>query len=187
MKKFALFTLLTVLVAALLLGSAWPADAQATRIEDITSYEYTCAIPETFNPTFTGNVMHIRDYVHVNINISDSPYLDGINTTIADAEINGKNGNVSIRGTMHLEPNAYPGSTWEGRWVFIGSRGTYFGLAVAQGTGDLEGMTLFLDLYDAPKADDADEVCATVSYNGYAGVPEDSFSSVEGYILVSSR
>ena len=38
--------------------------------------------------------MHIRDYVHVNVNVSDSPYLDGINTTVANAEINNKNGSV---------------------------------------------------------------------------------------------
>ena len=187
MKKLGLLTFMAVSFAVLLLGFAGQADAQASRIENLTSYEYDCAIPETFNPTFTGNVMHIRDYTHVNINVSDSPYLNGINTTFANAEINLKNGNATIRGTMRLEPHAFPGSAWEGQWVFIGSKGTSFGRAVAQGTGELAGMTLFMDLYDAPQADDAEAMCATVSYNGSVGVPEEGFTRTEAYIVVSSR
>ena len=46
-------------------------------------------------------------------------------------------------------------------------------------------MTLFMNLFDAPLAEDAEEVCATVSYNGYTGVPEETFTNTEGYILVS--
>jgi hypothetical protein len=185
MKKRVLIILVLVFVGTLLLSSAYRAAAQATRIEDLTAYEYDCAILETFNPTFTGNVMHIRDYVHVNINVSDSPYLAGINTTVANAEINGKSSNASIRGTMHLEPYAFPGSAWEGQWVSIGSNGANFGWSVAQGTGELKGMMLFMNLYDAPLADDAVEKCATVSYNGYTGVPEETFTITKGYILVS--
>ena len=131
--------------------------------------------------------MHIRDYVHVNINQSDSPYLAGINTTFANAEMNFKNGSITIRGTMRLEPTAYPGSAWEGHWVFIGSKGASFGWSVAQGTGELAGMTLFMKLYDAPLAEDAAEVCATVSYDGETGVPEETFTNTEGYIVVSNR
>ena len=182
MKKAVLFTFVAVFVVALLLGFTWQANAQATRIEGLTSFEYDCAIPETFNPTFSGNVMHIRDYVHVNVNESDSPYMAGINTTVADAEINNVSGTVSIRGTMRLEPTAYQGSAWEGRWVFIASKGTYFGRAVAQGTGELEGMTLFMDLYDWA----ADPLAAAAACEGY-GVPEESHTVTEGYIVVSSR
>ena len=101
--------------------------------------------------------------------------------------MNFKNGSIAIRGTMRLEPTAYPGSAWEGNWVFIGSKGASFGWSVAHGTGELEGMTLFMDLYDAPLADDAEEMCATVNYNGSAGVPEETFTNTEGYIVVSSR
>jgi hypothetical protein len=182
MKKSVLFIFVAVFVAALLLGFTWQANAQATRIEGLTSYEYDCGIPETFNPTFSGNVMHIRDYVHVNVNESDSSYLAGINTTVADAEFNNVSGTASIRGTMRLEPTDYPGSAWVGRWVFVASKGTYFGRAVAQGTGELEGMTLFMDLYDwAADPDVAAAVC-----EGY-GVPEESHTVTEGYIVVSSR
>lgn len=190
MKKRVVTVLLLVFVGTLLLAGAVQANAKAARIEGLTSYEYDCAILQTLNPTFTGKddqIMHIRDYVHVNVNVSDSPYLDGINTTFANATINNKNGSVSIRGTMRLEPYAYPGSAWEGRWVFIASKGTYFGRAVAQGTGELKGMTLFMNLYDAPLAEDAEEVCATVSYNGYTGVPEETFTNTEGFIQVSGR
>ena len=183
MKKSVLFTFVIVFVAALLLGFTWQANAQATRIEGLTSNEYDCAIPGTFNPTFSGNVMHIRDYVHVNVNVSDSPYMAGINTTVADAEINNVSGTTSIRGTMRLEPTDYPDSAWVGRWVFVASKGTYFGRAVAQGTGELKGMTLFMDLYDwAPDSADAAAACAKVG-----GVPEESHTITEGYILVSSR
>ncbi len=183
MKKSALFIIATVFVVALLLGFTWQANAQATRIEGLTSHEYDCAIPGTFNPTFSGNVMHIRDYVHVNVNESESPYLDGINTTVADAEFNNVSGTASIRGTMHLAPTAYPDSAWVGRWVFIASKGTYFGRAVAQGTGELEGMTLFIDLYDwAANPEIAKDVCDSVG-----GVPEESHTITEGYIVVSSR
>ncbi len=187
MKKFGLFSLAAFAVALLLFGVTRQANAQAARIEGLTAYEYDCAILETFNPTFTGQMMHLRDYVHVNILVSDSPYLNGINTTIANAEINLKNGSAAIRGTMHLEPTAYPGSAWDGQWVFVASKGALFGRAVAQGSGELAGMTLFMDLTDAPVADDAEVVCATVSYDGYTGVPESSFTRVEGSIAVSSR
>jgi hypothetical protein len=186
MKKFALFTFVFVPLVASLLGFAREANAQASRIEGLTSYEYDCAIPETFHPTFTGNMMHIRDYVHMNVNVSDSPYLNGINTTVANAEINLVNGSATIRGTMRLEPFAYPDSAWEGRWVFVGSNGAYFGRSVAHGTGELAGKTLFMDLYDAAPAADADAVCATVSYNGSTGVPE-GFTLTEGTIQVSGR
>ena len=186
MKKFALFTFVFVPLVASLLGFARQANAQAARIEGLTSYEYDCAILETFNPTFTGKMMHIRDNVHVNVNVSESPYLDGINTTVANAEINLANGSATNRGTMRLEPTAYPGSAWEGRWVFVGSNGAYFGRAVALGAGALEGMTLFMDLYDAAPAEDAAAVCATVSYNGWIGVAE-GFTRTEGTIQVSGR
>ncbi len=184
MKKFALFSLLSLVVVALLLGLTWQAEAKGNRIEDLTAYEYDCAIPSTFNPTFSGNTMRIRDYIHVNINESASPYLHGINTTVANAEINLVKGTTSIRGTMFLEPEAYDGA-WQGHWVFIANKGTVFGWAVAHGTGELKGMTLFMNLYDAPVADDAVEKCATVSYDGEPGVPEEGFTNVEGYILLS--
>lgn len=189
MKKSLLFTFLVVFVAALLLGFAWQANAQATRIEGLTAFEYDCGAPQTFNPTFSGNVMHLRDYVHVNVNISDSPYLDGILTTFANAEINGKSGTASIRGTFRLEPTAYPGSAWEGTWVFIGSKGTSFGRSVGQGTGELEGMTLFMDLYDWTDfdPDEADAACASVSYDSQPVYPEASHTIAQGTIVVSSR
>ena len=104
----------------------------------------------------------------------------------AAAQSRRESGRASIRGTMRLEPYAYPGSAWVGHWVFVANQGTNFGWSVAQGTGELAGMTLFMDLYDAPLANDAEEVCASVSYNGYTGVPEETFTNTEGYILVSS-
>lgn len=186
MKKIALFVLLILFVGAFAFVLAAQVEAKGIRIDGLTSYEYDCKIPSTFQPTFSGNTMHVRDYVHVNINESDSPYLHGINTTFANAEINLKTGTTSIHGTMLLEPEAFAG-TWEGKWVFIANKGTVFGWAVAHGTGDLAGMTLFMNLYDAPQADDAVERCASVSYMGEPGEPEEGFTNTVGYILVSSR
>jgi hypothetical protein len=192
MNKRIVVVLVLVFVATLLLGSAWQVNAKANHIEGLKAYEYDCAILHTFQPVFSGkegeeHIMHIRDYVHVNIIQSESPYLAGKNTTFANAEMNFKNGSITIRGTSRIEPTAYPGSTWEGNWIFIGSKGASFGWSVAHGTGELAGMTLFMNLYDAELADDAAEMCATVSYEGEAGVPEETFSDLEGYIVVSNR
>lgn len=209
MKKPVLFTFVAIFVVALLLGFAWQANAQATRIEGIELYEYDCGDPLTFNPTFSPpgdpadpeyapSVMHIRDYVHVNVVASDSDYAEyvrGINTTIANAEINFWSGTTSIRGTSTLVPHAFPDSAWVGRWVFIASNGTYFGRAVYRGTGELKGMTMFLDLYDwdgnpaewPGDGASASDVCMTVDHGGNPVFPEESHTFGEATIVMPAR
>lgn len=209
MKKPVLFTFVAVFVVALLLGVAWQANAQATRIEGIEVYEYDCGDPLTFNPTFSPppnpedpeyapSVMHIRDYVHVNVVASESDYAEyvqGINTTVANAEINFWSGTTSIRGTSTLVPDAYPDSAWIGRWVFIASKGTYFGRAVYRGTGELQGMTMFFDLYDwngnpddwPGEGANADAVCGTVTNEGNPVYPEAGHTFAEATIVMPAR
>jgi hypothetical protein len=176
MKKLAVIAFSTVFVAALMLGVAFQANAQATRYE-VSSFEYDCTT-DWGTDWMEGNAWHIRGIVHENINISANPEMNGINTTVADGDFNLENGTASIRGTMSFKPDTIDG-TWEGHWAFIANKGVYFGRAVAQGTGALEGQTLFLDLYDGVDPGDADAVCATVG-----GVPH-GFTEARGYILVT--
>lgn len=176
MRKSVAVLVSAVVVVALLFGVAMTANAQATHYE-VTSYEYDCTTDWGSEWT-EGNVWHIRNIVHTNVNISDSPELDGINTTVADAEFNLKNGNAVIRGTMSLKPRTIDG-TWEGTWTFIANNGIYRGQAVAQGTGALKGKMLFMELFDAAPAEDAETVCASVG-----GVPH-GFTATVGDVLVT--
>lgn len=175
--KRQIWNVVAVLVVVALLGSvAWQAQAEATRYE-VSSYEYDCTT-DWGSEWMEGNVWHIRNIVHTNVNISDSPEMDGINTTVADAEFNLKNGNAVIRGTMSLKPHTIDG-TWEGTWTFIANNGIYRGQAVAHGTGALKDKMLFMDLFDAVPADDAEDVCASVG-----GVPH-GFTATSGVVLAT--
>jgi hypothetical protein len=64
----------------------------------------------------------MRGVGHTNVNVSADPELNGINTTVADADFNLKTGNAVIRGTTSLQPDGIAG-TWEGTWTFIYNRG----------------------------------------------------------------
>jgi len=125
--------LLAVLIAiALLLSMTLSVSAKATRIE-VASFEYDCA-NELEQEWMEGQVYHIRNYHHTNRDVSDSPYLDGINTTVADAEINLRTGVTTIRGTWRVQPNTIDGA-WEGTWTWIANNGIVRGYAIAHGTG----------------------------------------------------
>ena len=139
--------LAVLMAAALLLGMVLPANAKATRIE-VSSFEYDCGNGWD-DDWMEGQVWHIRNYLHTNRNVSDFPELDGINTTVADAEIKLDTGYVAIHGKLSWKPDTIDG-TWEGSWTFISNAGITRGYAVARGTGELSGKTLYLYLYDAP-------------------------------------
>jgi hypothetical protein len=125
--------------------------------------------------------MHMRDVVHVNVNVSDTPELSGINTTIADAEFNLKTGGAVIRGTMNFQPSGIAG-TWEGTWIFTGNKGAGAAQAVGHGTGALSGKTLFLKLYDPepddPRYENLPAMCAEIG-------DIEGITLFEGYILNS--
>lgn len=172
MKKFTAF-----LLAVMLLGFVVPVQSQANRIE-VNSYEYDCFTGLEKAWGDDGQVMHLRNVYHTNIDVSSSPYLNGINTTVADAEINLKTGSMIIRGTMSLKPHDIDG-TWEGTWVSISNQGVVKTQAVAKGTGALSGKTLYLNIYDAPYDPETEAMCAGI------GEPEGNVFT-EGYILDTS-
>ncbi|NLF14916.1 MAG: hypothetical protein GX597_24255 [Anaerolineaceae bacterium] len=172
-QRYVSIAMAVAVVATLLSGSAWPAGARAVRY-DVSSIEVDC---------FTGmeagwqegNVLHLRGVGHTNVNISATPELNGINTTLADAEFNLANGNVSIRGTSSWQPAGIDG-TWEGSWTFIANRGIVRGQAVAHGTGALSGQHLFLEIYDVPPREGDVAFCEGIGeYEGTV--------VAEGYIL----
>lgn len=146
MRKNTRVLLAVAIVAVLMVGLVAQVQAKVTRIEGEV-YEYVCA-NDMETMWQEGDVLHIRNYHHTNIDVSDTPELNGINTTVADAEINLKNGNTSIRGTMSIKPDTING-TWEGTWTFIANNGVTRGYAVGHGTGELSGKQIYLYLYDA--------------------------------------
>jgi hypothetical protein len=172
--------LLGVLMAlTLVLVVALPASAKATRTE-VSSFEYDCANAWE-KDWMTGQIWHIRNFVHTNRNVSDFPELSGVNTTVADAEINVATGAVAIRGTSSWKPDTIDG-TWEGSWTFISNAGVTRGYAVAHGTGELFGKTLFLNLYDPPNPFTPEE--GAVMCEGLGDYEANTYA--EGYILEGS-
>lgn len=178
MKSTKTITLATVLSMVLLLSVTFVANAQADRIS-FTAVEYDCFVDTGSEPWMEGNVMHMRDVVHVNVDVSDTPEFNGLNTTLANGEFNMKTGGAVIRGTLSFQPYNIAG-TWEGTWIFTGNKGQGVAQAVAHGTGALSGKTLFLKLFDAepddPRYENLPAMCAGI------GAPE-SIVLVEGYIL----
>jgi hypothetical protein len=175
MKRTRTILMAVVIATMLLLVMALGANAQATRT-NVTSYEYDCIAQQPDKVWMEGNVLHVRGVVHKNVNVSDNPEIKGINTTVADADINLKTGYTYVRGTMSFKPKGIQG-TWEGTWIFISNKGVSGGSAVAHGTGALEGKSLFLKLYDTPTVPETANICADF------GPPESSNSRIEGYIL----
>lgn len=175
MKKIMLSVLLAFV---LLLSVTLAAGAQANRTY-FTAVEYDCFVEPGEMPWMEGGILHMRNVLHVNVDVSDLPEVNGINITLADAEINTKTGGAVIRGTLNFQPQGIDG-TWEGTWVFVGNNGKGTAQAVAHGTGDLAGRTLFLKLYDAapddPRYANLPVMCAGL------GEPE-GIVLVEGYIL----
>lgn len=178
MKKVKFVPLVVAITVALLFSTVMAASAQTTRTE-LTAFEYDCLVdPGTM--WMEGNVMHIRGVVHVNVDVSDTPEFNGINTTVADADINLKTGYAEIRGTLSFQPEGIAG-TWEGSWTWNGNKGVGFGRSVAHGTGALAGKSLFLKVYDAPYDPDA-----TAAACSGIGEPEGDVYA-EGYILDPAR
>ena len=175
MKKI---TLSIVLAIVLLVSVTFAVDAQANRTY-LTAVEYDCFVGMNTEPWMEGNVMHMRDVLHVNVDVSDTPEFNGINTTLADAEFNMLTGGAVIRGTLSFQPEGIAG-TWEGSWVFVGTKGRGFAQSVAHGTGALAGKILFLKVYDAaadnPLYANLPAMCAGI------GEPE-GIVLAEGYIL----
>lgn len=178
MKRMTTIRLSALLAIVLLMSVTLMASAQADRTY-LKAVEYDCFVGMSTEPWMEGNVMHMRDVLHVNVDVSDTPEFNGVNTTLADAEFNMKTGGAVIRGTLSFQPEGIAG-TWEGSWVFIGTKGRGFAQSVAHGTGALAGKTLFLKVYDAASDDplyaNLPAMCAGI------GEPE-GIVLVDGYVL----
>ncbi len=175
MKRHHNLILAVVIAGFLTLGTALHALAQATRV-DFKVTEYVCGI-EMEDSWIEGNVLHIRGYKHVNVDLSSSAEVNGLNTTFADADINLKTGIGNIRGTFSNQPEGFDG-TWEGTWVFNGTPGVGFARGVGRGTGVFEGKLIFMKVYDTePDPATNAAMCAGI------GEPEGK-AIIEGYILV---
>ena len=162
-----------VIAAVLLLSMVFSASARTTRTE-FTVYEYVC-MTDPGKVWMEGDILHIRGIKHTNVDISDTPQVNGLNTTTADGDINLKTGYAAIRGTFNIQPEEVQG-TWEGTWTFIGNPGIARGRAVGKGTGELSGKTIFLELLDTPYNPDTEAICEGI------GDPE-SNTDIRGYIL----
>jgi len=182
MKATKTITLATVCSIVLLLSVTFVANAQTNRTY-FTAVEYDCLVDMGTEPWMEGNVLHMRNVLHVNVDVSETPEFNGLNTTLADAEFNLKTEGAVIRGKLSFQPKNIAG-TWVGTWIFTGNEGQGVAQAVAQGTGALSGKTLFLKLYDAelddPRYENLPAMCAEI------GEPE-SIILVEGYILDSGN
>jgi len=170
------FLLAVLITTVLLISMVLPVSAKATRIQ-VNSFEYDCG--NGFEKDWIeGQVYHIRNYMHTNRNVSAFPELNGINYTVGDGDFNLLTGVTAIRGTLSFKPDTIDG-TWEGTWTFNSNAGITRGYAVAHGTGDLFGKTLFLNLYDTESTPLDDEMCEGL------GVWEGNMIA-EGYILDTS-
>lgn len=178
MKKIKTITLSLLFALFLMMSVTFTAAAQPTRTY-FTAVEYDCFTGIGSEPWMEGNVMHMRDVWHVNVDVSDTTEFNGLNSTFADAEFNMNTGGAVIRGTLSFQPEGING-TWEGSWIFTGNKGKGVAQAVAHGSGALAGKALFLKLYDVAPDDplytNLPAMCAGI------GEPE-GVVLVEGYIL----
>lgn len=144
MKKIILSIIAGCAAIATLALMAYPAGAGVTRIP-ISSVEYDCFTGIENIWGLDGQTLHVRGVTHTNFDVSVTPELNGVATTVASGDFT-PNG-TAIRGTFHFEPDEIDG-TWEGTWTWTENKGGISGRCVAQGTGELEGKTLFLELFD---------------------------------------
>ena len=166
-----------MLVGALLLGLAYEANAGAQRTE-VSSVENDCLTGFTEAGDIWGDeegMTHIRGILHTNVNISDTPELNGLHHTVADAEINQATGNAVIRGTSIWEPEGIDGA-WKGHWTVVYNNNRASGQAVLHGTGALKGKMLYLNVYDAEPDGQLEAMCAGI------GEPE-GYVRTEGVML----
>jgi len=136
-------TIIFVLAMVVILMSAVPAAARATRIE-YTSLDCTIApwgSPERVWISDDG-VLHQRGVQVINRVTSSSVYVTGDMTLEMNFDIDLATGLGHAYGTLSIVPTAYNG-TWEGHWSTHISPEGLTGNATGQGTGDLEGMKIF--------------------------------------------
>ncbi len=141
-SKIAVFFTLVVLVV---LVSVVPASAQAEQLHFTgTNCVYPLSPPERSWISDDG-ILHERGTGLISYNVADSDYGTGIMIVNANIDLDLVTGNGHTYGTLTIYPDAYNG-TFEGNWTSHISDGSLRGTAVAHGTGDLEGLQMFVDL-----------------------------------------
>ncbi len=163
--------IILTLVVLVFLVAAVPASAHAERIY-YTSYEcpISMSAPERQWVSEDG-ILHQRGIHVVNVLTSSSPYLTGYNYLEMNTDINLATGEVHAYGKVDLQPAAYEGS-WVGFFTTHVSGGITDGKATIRGTGDLEGMTSFNNMFNPPVPDPACFGMDTAE-DGYILVPQE--------------
>ena len=92
--------------------------------------------------TTNGGTWHFRNGQNQNRWVTGNPLIDGVETNVADMNLNLKNGT----GTIHLDESVKPDAvngTWEIRETVQFRGGALVSASgVGHGTGDLQGMTI---------------------------------------------
>lgn len=184
MKKRIGLGLVVMLVVVMVLGTAGAIGAKSMRT-DVSSLEYDCftGFAEGGGMEQKGDILHIRDILHTNVNFSDTPELQGIHSNVANGTINMATGQVSVRGKSVWVPDGIDGA-WVGHWTWIANSSQNKTWGILRGTGELKGKMLFIDVYDEPDPPPlpgvCDEICAGKD-------PESCYYEAavraEGYIL----
>jgi hypothetical protein len=163
-------TVVFVLAMVVILVSAIPAAARATRIY-YTGAEcpITQGDPERQWISEDG-ILHQRGITTHSLVTSDSPYWLGTNDVLWNTEINLATGEVHGYGVVSIHPDAYAG-TWEGHFsTHVYSDGTLQGSATVHGTGELEGLKAF-NTQSTPAYPDPACFGMNTSDTGYILVP----------------
>jgi hypothetical protein len=164
MKKYKI-QILIILTLFLVLLTAGPAAARATRID----YEASeCPIVPWGEPERSwvseDGVIHMRGFLVQNLIVSESPYLAGINQINANMDLNPATGEGHAYGSVLITPFVKNG-TWEGRFSTHVSPDGIQGKAVVHGTGELSGMKQYNNISNS----DPNDPCH--SHAGYVLIP----------------
>jgi hypothetical protein len=105
-------------------------------------FAHFCASgPADVRVTPGGQTLHLRDGENLNQWVTGNALIDGFETNTVIANFT-PNGGV-IRLFRTLEPDAYPGSTWEiVQTNHFNPNGSISAHGVGHGTGALKGMTI---------------------------------------------
>lgn len=148
MKKRIVVVIVFILVALLALSTSGLISAKSVRT-DVESLEYDCftGFAENGRVWQEGDILHIRNVLHSNINFSDTAELVGVHSNVASGDINLATGHTSIRGKSVWQPDGFDGA-WVGHWTWLTNEQFNQGWGVFRGTGELSGKLLFTNVFD---------------------------------------
>lgn len=120
----------SLLVAASLAGNA---GATTTKIHATSVETFVTVLAPPTAYWVTGDIEHVRGLQNLIQEASSSPYINGMNTVVANVDDNLVTGVHWAWGTFNIKLDAFDGG-WAGTWT---SRG-----AVGKGYGDLAGWQI---------------------------------------------